>query len=69
MNSNRQFDEHIKEQFSNFSPDVHPRIWENIISQKDKRRPAGFWISLFSGRNKLLMLGLIIALSSGGAWI
>ena len=69
MNNNRQFDEHIKEQFSNFSPDVHPRIWENIIAQKEKRRPVGFWMSLFSGRNKLLVLGLIIALSSGGAWI
>jgi hypothetical protein len=69
MNNNRQFDEHIKEQFSNYSPDVHPRIWENIIAEKDKKRPAGFWVSMFNGRNKLLLLGLIIALSSGGAWI
>lgn len=69
MNSNRQFDEHIKEQFSNFSPDVHPRIWEKIMAEKDKRRPAGFWISLFSGRNKLLVLGLFITLSTGGAFL
>ena len=69
MNSNRQFDDHLKEQFSNFSPDVHPRIWENIIAEKDKKRPAGFWVSMFSNRNKLLFAGLIIALSSGGAWI
>ncbi len=69
MNSNRQFDDHIKEQFNNYAPNVPPHIWENIIAQKDKKRPAGFWISLFSNRNKLLLLGLIIALSSGGAWI
>ncbi len=69
MNNNRQFDEYIKEQFSNFAPDVHPRIWENIIAEKDKKRPAGFWVSMFNSRNKLLLLGLIIALSSGGAWI
>ncbi len=69
MNDNRQFDEHIKEQFSNYSPDVHPRIWENIIAEKDKKRPVGFWISMFSGRNKLLIAGLLIALSSGGAWV
>ena len=69
MNNNRQFDEYIKEQFSNFAPDVHPRIWENIIAEKDKKRPAGFWVSMFNGRNKLLLLGLIIALSSGGAWL
>ena len=69
MNSNRQFDEHINEQFNNYSPDVHPRIWEKIIAEKDKKRPAGFWVSMFNNRNKLLVLGLIITLSSGGAWI
>jgi hypothetical protein len=69
MNSNRQFDEHIKDQFSNYTPDVHPRIWEKIIAEKDKKRPAGFWVSMFNNRNKLLLLGLIIALSSGGAWL
>ena len=69
MNTNRQFDEHIKEQFKNYSPDVHPHIWKNIIATKNKKRPAGFLISLFNARNKLLFLGLIIALSSGGAWI
>ena len=68
MNNNRQFDEHIKEQFNNYAPDVHPRIWEKIIAEKDKKRPAGFWVSMFNSRNKLLLLGLIIALSSGGAW-
>ena len=69
MNSNRQFDEHLKEQFNSYSPDVHPRIWENIIAKKDKKRPPGFWVSMLNGRTKLLVLGLIIALSSGGAWI
>jgi hypothetical protein len=69
MNNNRQFDEYIKEQFNNYSPDVHPRIWENIMAEKDKKRPPGFWVSMLHGRTKLLVLGLIIALSSGGAWI
>ena len=69
MNDNRQFDEHIREQFSNFSPEVHPRIWENIMAERDKRKPAGFWLTLFNGRNKLLLAGLIIALSTGGALI
>jgi hypothetical protein len=69
MNNNRHFDEHIKQQFSNYTPDVHPRIWEKIIAEKDRKRPAGFWVSMFSNRNKLLLIGLIIALSSGGALI
>jgi hypothetical protein len=69
MNNNRQFDDHIKDQFSNYSPDVHPRIWEKIVAEKEKKRPAGFWVSMFNNRNKLLLLGLIIALSSGGTWL
>ena len=69
MNINQQFDEHIKEQFNNYSPDVHPRIWENIIAEKERRKPAGFWLSLFNRSNKLLFLGLLIAISSGGALI
>jgi hypothetical protein len=69
MNSNRHFDEHIKEQLGNYTPDVHPRIWEKIIAEKDKKRPVGFWVSMLNNRGKLLLLGLIIALSSGGTWL
>ena len=67
MNSNQQFDEHIKEQFNNYSPDVHPRIWENIIATKEKRKPVGFWVSIFNRSNRLLFIGLLITISSGGA--
>jgi hypothetical protein len=67
MNKNRQFDEHIKDQFSNYTADIHPRIWENIIAERDKKRPAGFWILMFNNRNKLLLSGLIITLGIGGA--
>ncbi len=69
MNNNRHFDEHIKEQFGNYTPDVHPRIWEKIIAEKNKKRPAGFWVSMLNNRSKLLLLGLVIALSSGGTWL
>ncbi len=69
MNNNRHFDEHIKKQFDSYSPDVHPRIWKKIIAEKDKKRPAGFWVSMFSNRNKMLLTGLVITLSSGGALV
>jgi hypothetical protein len=69
MNNNRHFDEHIKNQFGNFAPNVQPHIWGKIIAEKDKKRPVGFWVSMFNNRNKLLLLGLIIALSSGGTWL
>ena len=70
MNNNQQFDNHIKEQFNSYSPDVHPRIWENIIAEQDKRRPVGFWFSLYnSNSGKALILGLILVLSTGVAWL
>ena len=69
MNNNRHFDDHINDQFGNYTPDVPPHIWENIIAEKDRKRPVGFWVSMFNNRNKLLLLGLVIALSSGGAWL
>ncbi len=68
MNNNRQFDEKIKAQFSEYIPDVHPRIWENIIAEKRRRRPAGFWLTFINTRNMLVLLGLILA-TGGGVWI
>jgi len=68
MNNNQQFDEHIKEQFSSYAPAVHPRIWEKIIAEKEKRKPVGFWISIFSRRNSLLLLALLLAAGSG-TWL
>ena len=69
MSNNQQFDEYIKEQFDNYTPDVHPRIWENIVAKAEKRKPVGFWFNLFNNRNKLLLLGLLIAVSTGGTWL
>ena len=60
MNNNQRFDEHIKEQFGNYSPDVHPRIWENIAAQKEKRRPAGFWFTFLNSKKTLVILGLLL---------
>lgn len=67
MNNNRHFDDHIKEQFSDYAPVVPPHIWDRIADEKDRKRPVGFWVSMFNNRSKLLLIGLIIALSSGGA--
>jgi hypothetical protein len=67
MTSNQRFDEHIKDQFSNYVPDVHPCIWENIAAKKDRKRPAGFWFSILNSRNLLIGLGVLLATGSG-AW-
>jgi hypothetical protein len=65
MSNNQQFDEHIKDQFQDYTPQVHPRIWENIIAEREKRRPAGFWVNFFNRRNTLLLAALLLASVSG----
>ncbi|WP_462249828.1 outer membrane beta-barrel protein [Ferruginibacter sp.] len=65
MSNNGLFDDNIKDQFSDYTPSVHPRIWENIVAERKKRRPAGFWFTFFNGRNILLLTALLIAGASG----
>ncbi|GAB2838596.1 outer membrane beta-barrel protein [Ferruginibacter profundus] len=65
MSNNQRFDDNIKEQFQDYTPEVHPRIWENIVKEREKRRPAGFWLNFFNGRNILLLTALLIATGSG----
>ena len=61
----QRFDEHIKDQFLDYTPQVHPRIWENIVAERKKRRPAGFWVNFFNRRNMLLLAALLLASASG----
>ena len=65
MNNNQQFDNNIKEQFEDFTPQVHPRIWDNIIAKREKRKPIGFWFTFLNSRNILLLTALLIATGSG----
>lgn len=66
--SGQQFDKYIKEQFSNYAPDVHPRIWENIAARKEKKKPVGFWFSLYNNKTRLMVAALLLTISCGGAW-
>ncbi len=68
MNYNQRFDEHIKDQFLDYTPPVHPRIWENIVQEREKKRPAGFWISFFNRRTIVLVAALLLA-AGGGAYL
>jgi hypothetical protein len=67
MSDNELFDEHIKGQFKDYAPDVHPRIWENIINKREKKRPAGFWFIFFNSRN-ILLLGALLLVAGGSAY-
>ena len=68
MSNNQRFDDNIKEQFQDYTPQVHPRIWENIVAEREKRKPVGFWLNFFNGRNIFVLTAVLLALS-GGAYL
>jgi hypothetical protein len=55
------FDEHMKKQLGDFSPVVPPHIWENIMAEKDRKRPGGFLFLLKSKGWLLILLLLVLA--------
>jgi len=69
MNNNRLFDDHIKEQFSNYAPDVPPHIWENIIAKKERRKPVGLWFTLLNSRNIAILFALLLVGGAGAWWL
>lgn len=60
MSEERNFDDHIRNEFANYSPEVAPHIWENIVAERKKRRPVGFWFIL-SGTGLIWLTALILA--------
>jgi hypothetical protein len=63
MRENLPFDDFVKKQFSDYSPDVPAHIWENIAGRRS--RPKGFWINMLSGGKILLLTAVLLA--GGGA--
>jgi len=60
MSEERNFDDHIRNEFANYSPEVAPHIWENIVAERKKRRPVGFWFTL-SGTGLIWLAALLLA--------
>lgn len=45
---------------SGYSPDVPPHIWENIMAEKDRKKPAAFWIKPGFKRTLLIVAGILL---------
>jgi opacity protein-like surface antigen len=69
MSEDKNFDDYIKQEFNNYSPDVAPHIWDKIVAERKKRRPVGFWFNVFSSTNLIWLVALILAGSVGTALI
>lgn len=63
MREELPFDDFIKDNFSEYSPNVPGHILENIMAKR-KSRPTGFWITMFKGGN-LFKLLLFVAIVGG----
>ncbi len=61
MTNNSPLEENIKEKFENYSPEVPPHIWENIMANKERRKPVGFWFSFLNRNFMLLFFGIALS--------
>ena len=66
MSEPLKFDDFVKEQFSNYSPEVPAHIWDNIVAAR-RTKPKGFWMNFFSG-GKFLALALMITAVGGSTY-
>ena len=66
MSDRNKLDDHLKELFGNYSPDVPPHIWENIVAGRKRKKPIAFWLNK---KNILGLLALIIIVTGTGLLI
>jgi len=58
------FDDHIKKQFSHYEPEVPSYIWDKIIAERDRKKPAAFWMTWLNKKNGFI-IALILVLGTG----
>lgn len=69
MSDHLPLDKHIKEQLGQYSPDVPPHIWDQIVAQREQQRPKGFWFRMMAGRKWLLVATLFLGLGGTAYWM
>jgi hypothetical protein len=70
MSENGKFDEFIKRQFNNSSPEVPSRVWENIMAARERRKPKAFWWSnLAESKNILVGLAILLIACCSVTWM
>jgi hypothetical protein len=60
MMQNAPLDEHVKKRLGDYEPEVPPHIWENIMAQKEKRRPVAFWLNPKYKKGLFFLLGILV---------
>ncbi len=63
MSDRNKLDDHLKEFFGNYSPDVPPHIWGKIVAGRKRKKPVVFWLNK---KNILGLLALLIIVTGTG---
>ena len=66
MSGIRNFDEHIKQEFDQYAPQVPQYMWDRIVDERNKRKPAGFWFTLLNNKTAIGIVTFSIILLIGG---
>lgn len=65
MSDMKNFDDFLNAGLSKHSSEVPPRIWDNIVAERNKRKPSPFWLGFLTNRNMFLLAGLLLAGGTG----
>ena len=63
MSDMSNFDDFTRKQLGNYSPEVPPHVWDNIVAKRERKKPYPFLIKFFNRKNLLLTTGLITLLA------
>ena len=58
--SKSALDDFFNKKLGNYNPDVPAHIWENIMAQKEKRRPVAFWLNPKYKKGLFFLLGILV---------
>ena len=64
MSDMSNLDDFTRKQLGNYSPEVPPHVWDNIVAKRERKKPYPFLIKFFNGKNLLLTAGLITLLTA-----
>ncbi|HMG83222.1 MAG TPA: outer membrane beta-barrel protein [Ferruginibacter sp.] len=65
MSDMKNFDDFIHSGLNKHSSEVPSHIWDNIVAERNKRKPTGFWLGFLNYRNVALLAGLLLASGTG----
>jgi hypothetical protein len=65
MSDMKNFDDFLNSRLSKHSSEVPSRIWDNIVNERNKRKPSPFWLGFLTNRNMFLLAGILLAGGTG----